>query len=178
MENCLACGKTFEASTFGNYCCKDCRDSELAILGRTFTCTKCGNDFKSLSRASLCVNCSKETVTSVKDSSPERSSISEFKYSIFEDNIQRIVDASSRGDKRNCIHAVQVISETIDSSLLPEIQQLMNTSNKKAQIWFIEIMARLKDKKAIEHLERCLNNADDEVQSKALEAINLLRNCG
>jgi HEAT repeat protein len=39
-------------------------------------------------------------------------------------------------------------------------------------------MARLKDRRAIYHLQKYLNNADDDVQAKALEAIDLLQNCG
>ena len=176
MNNCQVCGKSYELKNYGLYCSKDCRDSDIAILGKSIECKCCGITFKSIRKTSLCLNCLKSPEPLLKEPQYQPVTISPFKYSIFEDNINRIVEAANNGDSRNCYHAVRVISDTVDSSVLPDVKHFLETSNETAKIWLIELMARLKDKRAIYHLTHSLNTNDLMVKEKAREAIILLQN--
>lgn len=177
MDNCLVCGKSCLESKFGSYCSKDCRDSDLAILGKTFICSCCGNAFKAFSKEYLCINCVQSPEVVNEEAVNFDANLSTFKYSIFEDNIQRILEGADNGDKRNCIHAVNVISRDFDPSILPKIDEMLQVSNEKAKVWLIEIIARMKDRRAINHLRKYVNNPNHEVKAKALEAIDLLQQC-
>lgn len=174
MNNCQVCGKSYELKDYGLYCSVECRDSDIAILGKSYSCKCCGDTFKSIRKTALCMNCLKAPEPVLTEPVFQSVNISPFKYSIFEDNINRIVEAANRGDSRNCYHAVSVISDTVDSSVLPDIKNFLETSNETAKIWLIELMARLKDKRAIYHLTHSLNTNDQKVKAKAQEAITLL----
>ena len=64
MKNCLVCGKLKEYSEFGSYCSKECRDSDVALLGKTCICERCNNEFKAYDKESLCIKLSQITYNS------------------------------------------------------------------------------------------------------------------
>jgi HEAT repeat protein len=178
MKNCLVCGTPDNSAQFGSYCSAQCRDSDIAVFGKTFWCEHCGDEFKALSKKNYCLNCLKEMNNTVAVCEAHSSQpVSDFKYSIFEDNIERIMLGATKNDKRNCNHATHEIIRNIDSSMMPKIVELLEHSNAQAKVWFIDILSRLNDRRAIHYLEKCLSTHEDEtVQLKAMEAINTLEN--
>lgn len=130
-------------------------------------CQVCG---KELNSSNFGIYCS----ASCRDC--KTTNFSAFKYSIFEDNIERIIQGSKSGDNRNCLHAESKILEEFDSSLMPKLGELIETSNSKAKVWFIDILSKLNDKSAIYLLEKCLNEKEaEEVRAKAINAISHLQ---
>lgn len=175
MQKCLVCGNSVENKAFGKYCCKGCRDSDLAVLGKTFSCQQCGSEFKALKKVSLCQECEKVSETFIQMKENISCQFSSFKYSIFEDNVNRIIQGASNGDKRNCMHAANEISNNIDPSMLPEVVKVLENTNEKAQYWLIDVVAKLNDKSAIKYLEKMKKSPDKHIQAKVVEAINLLQ---
>lgn len=175
MHKCMVCGNPVGSNEFGKYCCKGCRDSDLAVLGKTFCCEQCGLEFKSMKKLRYCHECEKSYQQANSVYVSTSSGFSSFKYSIFEDNVQRIIQAASHGDKRNCMHAANVISNTIDSSMLPEVVKVLENSNEKTKFWLVDVVARMNDKSAIKYLEKLKSSPDTKLQAKATEAINILQ---
>lgn len=140
-------------------------------------CESCGSEFKSLNKRKLCISCAR--APHKIEPQPElaySSNVSSFKYSIFQDNIDRLLLAASNNDLRNCHHACHVIIENVEPAMIPIIACKLENSNDQARLWLIDILAKLNDKSAIKHLESCLSKSNNElVYSKALEAINTLQ---
>lgn len=179
MSHCLVCGASTSVSSFGKYCSKECRDSDIAVLGKHRTCNECGSEFKSIHRATICVNClkqRKEENFGTYDIPTKQ--ISPFKYSIFKDNLERIVQGAGCGDYRNCNHATRIITDLYEPSILPEIAQIMDKSDDNTKFWLVEIMAKIRDKRAIFLIKQSLQSARcEKLKHKALTTLEELQNC-
>lgn len=169
MENhCLVCGQEHYSSKYGHYCTKECRDSELGILGKTCICEECGREFKSFEIKHCCDICLEAKKLKLNQKLDLKSSLSEFEYSIFEENLKRILHATNEGDSINRTHAIHKLSETLQKSKLSDYIDVCQESPDKSILWLNNIVNKLNDKEIIKELEKIISKTSTTSTHKML----------